>query len=386
MIRQVAYRCEVQRNNTQKDKYYPTIVQGTTNEQYTFQVPTCDLEIVTNTSGGTSGYMSPIRTDDIIRVQVSTKMNPLERTVWEDLFSGTIQEIEGTYGNKNTTSLHCVGHMDEAEWTDIEETKAWTSSVDAQAVFQYFIDTKSYKRRLTYNAGYVNTGVTFTNYSVTLNQNTISDVITDMEKYSGKTYRASAVPTYDASGNLSTVYFSWKPLDTVVTDKYKVIEGTSRYINSTFSSSIEDLVTRLTVIGSTANSYKATASNATAITNYGKRSKTDTYSWITSTEGCTSIATNVLAAIDDPEIVGEATIIGTPSARPGDLVYCKSPSQEVNGATIDNNMTVYRVSHNFGSKFTTSLSLGNIKKDAYDYIGQFSKEIKTCKKNIVKCT
>jgi hypothetical protein len=386
MIRQVEYRCVVQRNNAQKDKYFPSIVQGSTNEQYTFQVPTCDLEIVTNTSGGTSGYMSPIRTDDIIRVQVSTKMNPLERTVWEDLFEGTIQEIEGTYGNKNTTSLHCVGHMEEAEWTDIEETKAWTSSVDARAVFEYFLSTKSYKRRLTYNAGYATAGITFTNYSTTVNQNTLADVINDMEKYSGKTYRAFAVPTYDSAGNLSTVYFSWRPLDTAVADKYKVIEGTSRYISSTFASSIEDLVTRLTVVGSTANSYKYTASNATAIAALGKRSKTDTYSWITSTAGCTTIATNVLASIDDPEVVGTATIIGTPSAHPGDLVYCKSPSQEVNGATINSNMTVFRVSHRFGDAFTTSLNLGSIKKDAYDYIGKFSKEIKTCKKNIVKCT
>jgi hypothetical protein len=386
MIRQVEYRCVVQRNNTQKDKYYPAIVQGTTNEQYPFQVPTCDLEIITNTSGGTSGYMSPIRADDIIRVQVSTKMNPLERTVWEDLFSGTVEEIEGTYGNKNTTSLHCVGHIQEAEWSDIEETKAWTSTTDAQAVFQYFLSTKSYKRRLAYDANYVRTGITFTNYSTTLNQNTLADVIADMEKYSGKTYRASAVPIYDAQGNLSNLYLGWKPLDTVVTDKYKVIEGTSRYINSTFASSIEDLITRLTVVGSTTNNYKATASNATAIAQYGKRSKTDTYSWITSTEGCTTIATNLLDALDDASVVGQATILGTPSAHPGDLVYCKSPSQEVNGAIIDQNMTVYRVSHRFGDTFTTSLNLGSIKKDAYDYIGQFSKEIKTCKKNIVKCT
>lgn len=386
MIRQVSYRCVVQRNNTQKDKYYPTIVQGSTNEQYTFQVPTCDLEIVTNTSAGTSGYTSPIRCDDIIRVQVSTKMHPTERMVWEDLFSGTIQEIEGTYGNKNTTTLHCVGHMDEAEWTDIEETKAWTSTTDAQAVFQYFLSTKAYKRRLTYDANYVKPGITFTNYSTTLHQNTLADVITDMEKYSGKTYRASAVPIYDSNNNLSTIYLSWNPLDTAVTDKYKVIEGTSRYISSIFASSIEDLLTRYTVIGSTTSSYKYTASNTAATSQYGKRSGTDTFSWLTSTGGCTTVATNLLADLDDPEIVGKATLIGTPSAHPGDLVYCKSPSQEVNGSTINTNMRVYRVAHNFGSAFTTNFDLGRIKKDAYDYIGKFSKEIKCCKKNIVKCT
>jgi hypothetical protein len=349
-------------------------------------VPVCDVEIVTNTNSGTSGYTSPIRADDIIRVQVSTKMNPLERTVWEDLFSGTIQEIEGTYGNKNTITLHCVGHIEEAEWTDIEETKAWTSATDAQAVFQYFLESKGYKRRLTYNSNYVKPGITFTNYSTTVNQNTFSDVISDMEKYSGNTYRASATPIYDSLGNLDTVYLSWNPLDTIVTDKYKIIEGTSRYISSTFASSIEDLVTRYTVIGSTTSGYKATATNAAAITNYGKRSKTDTFSWITSTAGCSTIATNVLTDIDDPALVGTATIIGTPQAHPGDLVYCKSPSQEVNGSIIDTNMTVFRVSHIFGSKFITSLDLGRINTTAYDYIGKFSKEIKCCKKNIVKCS
>jgi hypothetical protein len=51
---------------------------------------------------------------------------------------------------------------------------------------------------------------------------------------------------------------------------------------------------------------------------------------------------------------------------------------------VDNNLTVYRVAHRFGSAFTTAVDLERKKKTEYDYFGQFSKDIKTCKKNIVK--
>jgi hypothetical protein len=207
-----------------------------------------------------------------------------------------------------------------------------------------------------------------------------------MEKYSGYTYRASALPTYDVNRHLNGLNLVWKPLSTVATDKYKVIEGTSRYISSNFSSSIEDLKTQYTVNGSTSGGIWSTALNVDQIAKYGKRAQVETYNWINSTAQCMKISDACLKDLYTPHLSGTATLIGTPLATVGDLVYCKSPSQEIEGSSIDTNLTVYKVSHNISAdgKFTTSLDLGRIYKTAYDYIGYVAKTATVAKKNCHK--
>jgi hypothetical protein len=383
MIREVFFRVRVQKSGGY-DHYYPVLISATTSDAYPFQVPTADIKIVSNARSGTSGYISPIKCDDHIRLQVAIRYNPNQRLIYTDIFQGTIQEISQSYGTQNSANLHCVGYMDEVLWTEIEENYSWTWNVDVCEFLLYFLTTKGYRRRLTWSASYGTTGIIIPSYDVSVNQTFMSDAISDFEKMSGYRYRAFAVPVYDGNQNFSAVYLSWRPLPTTVTSKYAIIEGTDRYISSEFSSSIEDLATRYVVIGSQEAGYNGAISANTA--KYGRRTKNDSYNWITTSAQVVKISEACRDDLDDPKLSGTATIIGTPAACVGDLVYCKSPSQEVNGSTIDTNMTVYRVTHNISEdgKYTTSLDLDMIYKNAYDYIGKVVQTVKTNKKNSCK--
>lgn len=378
------YKVIVQKKN-RLDKYYPALISASATDAYQ-AIPTADIKIVTNSRAGTRGYVSPIATDDHIRLQVAITYNPTQKKVWTDIFQGTVQEIESVYGASNVSNLHCVGYLDEARWTMVDNALDITTLYDAVDIFSWVLNTQAYKRYLTFSDVYLTRGITFSTYNTSVNQAFFADILSDMEEYSGFRYRASAVPIYDAKHNLSTVYLSWKPLSTVVTDKYKIIEGTSRYISSEFSVTIEDLITYIKIIGeSTVNGIWSQDADAAAITRYGKRSRIDTRNWITNSDQCFKAAHACLEEGKIPIIAGTATIIGTPYAKVGDLVYCKSPSQEIERVPVDTNMTVYRVTHNITETgYTTSLDLGKIKKTAYDYIGYIAKTTKVNKKNICR--
>jgi hypothetical protein len=345
-----------------------------------------NIKIITNNNVGTRGYTAPISTDDHIRLQVCIKSTPLQKTVWTDIFQGTIQEISYEFGESNVTDLKIVGYMDEVVWSLIEETTSWTTLTDARDLFGYLINNKGYRRWLSVSQTYALTGVTFTSYNTSIGQTYLSDVISDMEKYSGYKYRATALPVYDVNRHITGLVLVWKPLSTTVTDKYKVIEGTSRYISSNFSSSIEDLKTQYTVNGSTSTGVFYTVPDGPQIAKYGKKAQVETYNWVNSITQCKRIAESCVDDLKVPHLAGNAKIIGTPLATVGDLVYCKSLSQEIEGSAVDTNMTVYRVSHNISAdgNYTTSLDLGRIYKTAYDYIGYIVKSASVSKKNCHK--
>jgi hypothetical protein len=387
LIRELSYRVEIQKKDKLGNKFYPTLISASTTDQYPFSIPTADISVVTNSTQGTNGYSAPVTVDDHIRLQVCVKNKANQKTAWKDIFQGTIQETAYSNGPQNKTSLHCVGYMDEVSWTLIEETKSWSTTTDARDIFGYLINDKVYHRRLIVDPTYALSGVTYTNYNTSIGQNYLSDVVSDMEKYSGYTYRASALPVYDVNRNLNAVYLSWKPLSTIATDKYKVIEGTTRYISSEFSSSIEDLINQYTVDGSSdvVGNYH-TSIDSPSVALYGKRAKVDSFNWIDSILGCTKIADSCLSDLKDAHLSGSAVLIGTPDATVGDLVYCKSPSQKVAGSPINTNMTVYRVAHNISAdgKFTTALNLGRIYKTEYDRLSGVIKAVSTTKKNTCK--
>jgi hypothetical protein len=417
MIRKTAFRAVVQNNDSvnltdvsPKNKYPLTVLSASCTEQYPFQSSTADIKVVSNSKKGTSGYSLPIYSDDFIRLQVSSKLNNTTWTNWQDLFVGQIQSAKSVYGSTNTLDIHAVDLMNETTWTPINETSVWSSALDATSYFNYFINYRGFKRYLTYSSNYAATGASIPSFSCTFNQTMLSDVISSMEEQSAYTYRAYAVPTFDSNQNVSAIYLGWKKLPvfdftkdifTQVTNRYAVIEGSWRYIDSEFVSSIEELRNRVTVIGSSNNNILDAKENSASIANYGKRARVDTLNWIvqkkdadiTSTDRanylsqCVNIATNILSYTKDSSIVGTATIVGTSHAHPGDLVYCKSPSQEVNGSPVETVLPVYRVSQNISPSgiWTTGLDLGKLNKNAYDYIGMMSRNIKNLQRNAVKC-
>ena len=363
------------------EKYYPPVIRASTQQTYPFSISYADIEIVSNTQAGTSGYIGQVRFDDIVRLQVSIKYNPYQKTVWQDIFQGRIMDMSSQFGNSNNVTLFCQGHEVEAETAVIEEDYSFATATDARSVLSYF---SKYLSRLSYSASYADTGTSFPTYDSTANQTYMRDLFSDMEAVSGYNWAVKVVPTY-SSGNLSTRYIQWREMSQTASEQYKVIEGTSRMLSADFEVAGKGVRTAYRIYGDTpegGSQYTGYASDAALISLYGKRTEVDTQTWIQSNSLAAAIAAGQLSEWKTPEVSGQVELIGTPEAEIGDLVYCKIPSEELNGASVDGNFTVYRVNHEIDrNSFKTYLDLGKVKKSIYDYIGQVSTVAKTCKKN-----
>ena len=380
MYRIVNTRLVIEKPTTH-EKYYPPVIRASTQQTYPFSISYADIEIVSNTQAGTSGYIGQVRFDDIVRLQVSIKYNPYQKTVWQDIFEGRIMDMSSQFGNSNNVTLFCQGHEVEAETAVIEEDYSFATATDARSVLSYF---SKYLSRLSYSASYADTGTSFPTYDSTANQTYMRDLFSDMEAVSGYNWAVKVVPTY-SSGNLSTRYIQWREMSQTASEQYKVIEGTSRMLSADFEVAGKGVRTAYRIYGDTpegGSQYTGYASDAALISLYGKRTEVDTQTWIQSNSLAAAIAAGQLSEWKTPEVSGQVELIGTPEAEIGDLVYCKIPSEELNGASVDGNFTVYRVNHEIDrNSFKTYLDLGKVKKSIYDYIGQVSTVAKTCKKN-----
>jgi len=112
LIVEKAYNYNSSVNN--QDQYFPKVLSASVVYQYPLSVPNATIEIVTNTNISTCAYTSPVRFDDLVRLQVSTKMRASEKTVWETIFDGRVRDISSQFASKNTTTLFCVGHINYA--------------------------------------------------------------------------------------------------------------------------------------------------------------------------------------------------------------------------------------------------------------------------------
>ena len=383
MYRIVNTRLVIEKPTTH-EKYYPPVIRASTQQTYPFSISYADIEIVSNTQAGTSGYIGQVRFDDIVRLQVSIKYNPYQKTVWQDIFEGRIMDMSSMFGNSNNVTLFCQGHEVEAETAIIEEDYSFATATDARSVLSYF---SKYLSRLSYSASYADTGTSFPTYDSTANQTYMRDLFSDMEAVSGYNWAVKVVPMY-AGGNLSTRYIQWREMSQTASEQYKIIEGTSRMLNADFEVAGKGVRTAYRIYGDTpegGSQYTGYASDASLISLYGKRTEVDTQTWVHSNSLAAAIAAGQLSEWKTPEVSGQVELIGTPEAEIGDLVYCKIPSEELNGESVNGNFTVYRVNHEIDrNSFKTNLDLGKVKKSIYDYIGQVSTVAKTCKKNQVK--
>lgn len=377
MIRWIQTRLVIEKPITHY-KYYPRVVSARTQKSYPFSTSYADIEIISNVSGSTSGYINQVRFDDIVRLQVSIKLNPNEKTVWQDIFEGRIVDMYSKYGdNNNNMTLYCRGHEADAETALIEETYSYSTPTDVSAVFSYF---SKYLSRFAYSSTYADTGINFPTYDNTANQTYISDLFEDAEKVSGYDWIVRAVPVY-SDGNLSSVYIGWNQFSQTVANQYKIIEGTSRVLNTDFSVEGKGLRTAYRVEGDECVGYDF---DQDLISLYGTRTDVSHESWVKSEALAEAISEGRLGEIKTPSTSGQVTLIGTPEAELGDLVYCKCPSQELNGSTVDDNFYVYRVEHTIAvNEYTTSLDLGKVRKTAYDFYADNVKNVKTCMKNLV---
>lgn len=372
MLHKPRIRLVVQDKNEPYNKYYPTVLSASVNYSYPFTVPTANIEIVTNRTPETSGYISPLKVDYIVRLQTSITFSRSEKTVWSDIFEGRINAISSPFGDRNTTTLECVGHIYETTYTLIEKNYNFNGNIDAVSLLDYVINTDGYLDRLTYTRATDKThyGVTLTDYTVKRDQRYIHDLISDLEKIGQHQYYAGVKTVYNTSGTLTQVFLTWLKFPSTVTQKYKVIEGTHRLLDASFESTTEDMWNAVRVYGdtyqvtsgdppvTTDKQYTASAYDSVYIASYGRRMRVETVTGMTTNNQCAQLAIGLVQVSKLPYVVGEVTIFGTSYAKVGDLVYVKIPSLEINGASIDGNYRVVKVTHNISQNtFTTKLQL-----------------------------
>ena len=408
MIQQFRVRLVVQRDNTTKEKYYPTVLTATTSYEYPFAVPTATIVIWTNTKTSTSGYISPARIPDIVTLQVCTKMNPKESTVWENIFEGRIRDIETTYDtqNGNTMTLFCVGHISALTTNLILHDYTWSNDVNATTIIQSILTGENPSGTYinpVYNASYTASGVVINTYNAPMLQKYVSDVCADLEKLSNYSYYFSVRNLYDANSNLSACYLRWQPLPSKPTTKYAVIEGTQRFISADFKSSAEELWNSIRITGDTITTstadlntgdvtnsddqYIGGAYSSSSEAKYGYRAKILDANSLESNNICSTIAQSLVVRFRNPITSGTAVILGTPQARIGDLVRVKIPSLEINGRVVNRNYHVYKVQHDIdATKFETTLDFTKVKKTPEDYLASLNQQNRQNNMNSVEAT
>lgn len=370
--RTVEFKVIIQRNNTEKDKYYPKLISAYTNSTFPWTCPTATIELNTNVSTGTSGYMSPVRVDDIIRLQANVRTTSDEKSVWQDIFEGRIMKIESRFGRDNPTVLYCRGHGEEILYRTVFGTPDYVGDGDTTGTI---IDelTTAYLSRLTdASPSLIDTAgsTTLTNYNIQEDTKYIIDAVKQLEVLESYGYIFSVVPTYDSSDDLSAVYVSWQAVPATALEQVQIREGTPRLIDATFSYSIEQLVEDVTVYGAqgTPQKFGTSIDGSPA---YGTRYHVETDLSLATNQLCSDLADAIRAQYGGMTI-GNAKILGDPNIKVGDLIYCRIPSMELNGSTIDGNYRCRRVSHQISTEnWFTYVDLGELDISTWDFIAGF---------------
>lgn len=385
MIRILDFRLVVEKFNTH-EKYYPKVVAFNTIDDYPLSEPaSASITVFSPANINNVATASQLEFDDIVRLQVSERFHHMESYVWEDIFEGRIENQSKNLSDNNEITLSCKGHIQEAFYKNIPVNIVW-SNKDASVILH---DLDIYVDRIDYNTSYIESGLTVPDYNLQIDQNMVVDAYKEMETLSGYKRRISVVPVYNSSGTLQICHLQWRTLSTTPTTQYSVIEGTPRLISAAFDIVGEDVANYRHVLGDTVTSgqqYAGSIGDTGSISLYGRRDQVDTFTWIQSNSLCTEIAKGLLQDSKLPAVVGDVVLEGTPSVHVGDYVYVKIPSLDVKGIEIDGNYTVYRVTHSLSNDgYRTSLNLGRIKKNEYDYIAKnITKVVKTCYKNQAK--
>ncbi|MDD4588873.1 MAG: hypothetical protein PHG06_00390 [Parabacteroides sp.] len=382
MIRIINFRLVIEKFDTH-EKYYPRVVSFDTIDSYPLtDAPSATIKMISTSNLDDVSTVSQVEFDDIVRLQASARYNVLEKNVWVNIFEGRVQNQSKEYGENNEIELSCVGHIIEAYNKSIHVDFTY-NNVDASILLQAMAANTV---RIDYNASYVQTALAVTEFNQVAKQNFVIDTYKEIEKLSGYRQMIDVVPVYSSAGNLQVCYTRWRNFSSTPTKQYAVIAGTPRLISASFDIVGEEVYNyRYIQGGEDTNGVQCEGSayNTDSVKLYGTRDKIDTFSWIKTNQLCNAIAAGLVIDSGVPYVAGQAVLEGTIDAHIGDLVNVKIASLEVNGVEINGYYTVYRVAHSFsGEQFTTTLDLGRIKKNEYDYISMSLTQIlKTCYKN-----
>lgn len=365
----IEYRLVVESGGT---LYYPRVLSVSGGDDFPYQVPVYQVDIETNTNASTTGYTSPIRTDDVLRLQVNETYRVNEKPKWIDMFEGRVLKISTRLKNGNRTSLMCRGHAQEILYRKVESDYS-ASSARTGTILAAIVST--YLDRLTNGSPSLidtTSSTVLTSYNVDARTKYVYDVVKELESLEGYAYRFSVVPQYTATGHYSGCYVSWQPAPTTATPTMKIIENRARLDDAEFSSSIEGLVNDLVVTGATGISGSAT--DAVSQGKYGVRQRDESDPTIATNYLCEQLAESTVDRYSSDIVSGKLSLIGNNLLRPGDLLPVKLPSLEINGASIDDDYRVYRISHNISAAgWKTDVVVGEAVSDVAGYIATLFK-------------
>ena len=355
-IRLIKTRCIVQ-NKGGTDKYYPKVLRVNTSESFPWSAPVASIEINTHRIGGTAGYMSPIRNDDIVRLQVDVRNNDDEKSVWQDIFEGRVMESESSFGTNNTTTLVCRGHGEEALYRavtgDYSVAAERTGAMLATLVGLYL-------SRLTDDTLIDSTASTsIPNFNIQQDTKFMSDVIREFESLEAYGYIFKVVTNYDSDGDLDTNIVSWQSVPSLST-KVQIIQGTPRLIGARFSKTIENVVEDVKIYGASGTPQKVGVS-VDGSPEYGTRHHRGVDTSIATDQLCTDLSVATRSRFGSGITRGSVTILGDVNVNVGDLIYVKIPSIVIDGSSIDGNYRVKRMSHTIDPRgWFTYLELGDL--------------------------
>jgi len=370
MPRLAEFKVIIQRDDTEKDKYYPKLLTAYVNSTFPWSCPTATIELNTNVSSGSAGYMSPVRVDDIIRLQANVRNTSDEKSVWQDIFEGRIMKIESRFGHDNPTTVYCRGHGEEMLYRAITATETEAADTTGTMLDAF---TDDYLSRLTdASPSLIDTAgsTVIANYNIQLDTKYMVDVIRHFESLESYGYIFSVVPSYDSDENLSAAYVSWQAVPATASEQVQIREGTPRLVDATFRYSIEQLVEDVTVYGAPGTPQKV-GNSLDGAPAYGLRYHVETDLSLATDQLCSDLADAIRAQYNGMEI-GNAKILGDPNIKVGDLIYCRIPSIELNGSTIDGNYRCRRVSHQISTEnWFTYVDLGELDISTWDFIAGF---------------
>lgn len=350
--------------------YYPKLARAYTTAVYPYYAETATIEINTNVQPSTTTYKSPFQDDDIVRLQANVMNSSTETPVYQDIFEGRIMKIGATMGSDNNTTLQCRGHGEETLYRAI--TADYSASTTTTGAMMASL-AGSYLTRLT-DAGTSlidsTNSTSITSYNIQQDTKYFVDVVRDFEGLESYGYRFSVVPAY-TSGLLTATYISWQPLSSTASATVQAREGSSRLIAAEFSSSIERVIEDVTVYG-ISGSPQAVGTSIDGSPSYNTRHYIMTDQSLLTNQLCSDLAGALRDRFGSELVIGSLSIMGDPNVRPGDLIYCKIPSMQINNSTIDGNYRCKKVTHQINSGgWVTQLDVGEIMESPYDIMAGF---------------
>lgn len=356
-MRLIKTRCVIQ-SKTSNNKYFPKVLHVNTTESIPWSVPMARIEINTNTNINTTGYMSPIKNDDIIQLQADVRSTPSEKTVWQTIFEGRILTTKGTLNKlRNATTLICRGHGEELLYRAITADYS-TSSARTGAILSSLV--ASYLTRLTDDSLIDSaTSTVIPNFNIQQDTKYMSDIIHELESLEAYGYILKIITNYDSDGDLDTNIVSWQPVP-VESKTVRIIESTPRLISADLEKSIENVVEDVTIYGAQ-GAPQMVGSSVDGSPTYGIRHHIGIDLSIATNQLCQDLAIATRSRFGSGITSGTCTILGDPNLSVGDLLHVKIPSIVLDGDSIDETFRVKRLSHTIDNQgWISELDLGEL--------------------------